>query len=222
MVKVNMLRFASASITKHYEERSVDGRSCNQCETCRDGPPHPSARGGLTIDSVRAATHERLAELLYGVGFYTRKSQYLKQTADICRDSYGGDIPDTLEGLMALPGVGPKMAYLVMNVAWEKVTGICVDIHVHRISNRLHWVGQPSGTTWQACLTPEETRKALEAWLPMSHWSEINPLLVGFGQQICAPVRPKCDMCKLTELCPSAFKSQSPSKQSPAKKSPRG
>ena len=126
------------------------------------------------------------------------------------RDTYEDDIPDTVENLCNLPGVGPKMAHLCMNIAWKKQSGIGkldielansylsndfltglffvmvgVDTHVHRIANRLGFTKKKGGTK-----NPEETRKALESWLPEDKWTEINWLLVGFGQQICKPVKP--------------------------------
>ncbi len=98
---------------------------------------------------------------------------------------------------MSLPGVGPKMAYLCMSAAWGRDEGIGVDVHVHRITNL--W-------GWHKTKTPEETRVALEAWLPKEKWHDINHLLVGFGQTWCPPVGRKCGECKLAEmgLCPSA------------------
>lgn len=90
---------------------------------------------------------------------FQRKATFIKQATEICKEQYKGDIPETLEGLLALPGVGPKMAHICMHAAWNVMTGIGVDTHVHRISNRLGWVKKPTKT-------PEDTRKALEAWLP--------------------------------------------------------
>ena len=78
--------------------------------------------------------------LIHPVGFHTRKAGYLRAAAKICVDQYAGDIPPDVKGLMALPGVGPKMSYLVMNVGWGVASGICVDVHVHRIAERLGWV----------------------------------------------------------------------------------
>lgn len=109
-------------------------------------------------------------------------------------DEYEGDIPSTIEGLTKLPGVGPKMGYLALKIAWNKVDGIGVDVHVHRICNRLQWVSTK---------TPEETRVALESWLPKEYWFHINLLLVGFGQQICGS-SPKCEQCKLKNNCPAS------------------
>lgn len=87
------------------------------------------------------------------------KAKHLKQTAKVLLEKYDGDIPDSVEGLCSLPGVGPKMAYLAMSCGWGHTVGIGVDTHVHRISNRLGWLPAPTKT-------PEQTRKALEAWLP--------------------------------------------------------
>lgn len=109
-------------------------------------------------------------------------------------EEYKGDIPDSIEGLLKLPGVGKKMAHLCMKSAWNVTTGIGVDVHMHRIINRLNWVPKPTKTA-------EETRVALEDWLPFELWNEINHMLVGFGQTICAS-KPKCDICKNTSICP--------------------
>lgn len=104
------------------------------------------------------------------------------------RDRFHGDIPDTIEGLTSLPGVGPKMAHLCMSAAWDVTLGIGVDVHVHRITNL--WA-------WHRTKTPEETRLALESWLPRDRWREINWLLVGFGQEVCRPVGRRCGDCDL-------------------------
>lgn len=110
---------------------------------------------------------------------------------------YGGDIPKTIDGLCKLPGVGPKMAHICMQVAWGEVPGITVDTHVHRISNRIGWVQKPTKTA-------EQTRVQLESWLPKEEWTDINYILVGFGQEICTSLRPKCDGCLNRNICPYA------------------
>ncbi|KAL5727159.1 DNA-(apurinic or apyrimidinic site) lyase [Ranunculus cassubicifolius] len=169
--------------------------------------------GLVTAEAVDQTDEETIKKLIYPVGFYLRKAANMKKIAKILLEKYGGEIPSTLEGLLLLPGVGPKMAHLVMHIAWNNVQGICVDTHVHRISNRLKWVRNTS--------TPEGTREALELWLPKEEWVPINPLLVGFGQTICTPLRPKCGMCSINHLCPAAFKeaiSNSPSTSRKAKK----
>ena len=152
---------------------------------------------GLTLENILAVEPTKLNEMIFVVGFHNNKTKYIKAAALILRDQYGGDIPDTIEGLMSLPGVGPKMAYLCLSAAWGRTEGIGVDVHVHRITNL--W-------GWHKTKGPEETRAALEAWLPKDRWHEINHLLVGFGQTICLPVGRKCEKCTLSEkgLCPSA------------------
>lgn len=152
---------------------------------------------GLTIENILAIDPVKLNELIYVVGFHNNKTRYIKATALILRDQYAGDIPDTVDGLMSLPGVGPKMAYLCLSAAWGRTEGIGVDVHVHRITNL--W-------GWHRTKGPEETRMALQGWLPRERWHEINHLLVGFGQTICLPVGRKCGECTLSKsgLCPSA------------------
>lgn len=105
--------------------------------------------GGLCLESILRIDEATLDNMIKTVGFHTKKASYIKRTAEILRDQYDGDIPSTIEGLTSLPGVGPKMGYLTLQVAWNKNIGIGVDVHVHRISNRLRWVKTD---------TPEETR----------------------------------------------------------------
>nr|CAD1819938.1 unnamed protein product [Ananas comosus var. bracteatus] len=173
-------------------------------------------KGLLDADAIVRTDEASIASLIYPVGFYQRKACYMKKVAQICLEKYGGDIPPSLDELLALPGIGPKMAHLVMIVGWNNVQGICVDTHVHRICNRLGWVFRPG--TRQKTLTPEETRVSLQTWLPKDEWAPINPLLVGFGQTVCTPLWPKCGICSINKLCPSAFK-ESSSPNSKAKKS---
>ncbi|XP_028297354.1 endonuclease III-like protein 1 [Gouania willdenowi] len=172
---------------------------------------------GCTVENILSTDDEKLGKLIYPVGFWRRKVNYLKLTTAMLQKDFGGDIPNSVEGLVRLPGVGPKMAHLAMDIAWDQVSGIGVDTHVHRISNRLGWLKKQSKN-------PEETRKALEEWLPREHWSEINWLLVGFGQQLCLPVNPLCSMCLNQHSCPSAHRS-SPAKRpkagSPPSPSPK-
>ncbi|CAL8332062.1 unnamed protein product [Merluccius merluccius] len=160
---------------------------------------------GCTIENILNTDDETLGKLIHPVGFWRTKVKYLKKTSLMLQQEFAGDIPDSVEGLVRLPGVGPKMAHLAMDIAWDQVSGIGVDTHVHRIANRLGWVKKPTKT-------PEETRKALEDWLPRELWSEINWLLVGFGQQMCLPVNPLCSMCLNQHCCPSAHKT-SPAKR---------
>ncbi|KAH6625128.1 DNA repair protein-like protein Ntg1 [Boeremia exigua] len=153
--------------------------------------------GGFNLESVLAIEPAELNGFINKVGFHNLKTKYIKQTAEILRDKFNSDIPDTIEGLVSLPGVGPKMGYLTLSAAWGRDEGIGVDVHVHRITNL--W-------GWHKTQNPEQTRAALESWLPKDKWHDINNLLVGHGQTICLPVGRKCGDCKLSErgLCPSA------------------
>jgi endonuclease-3 len=162
--------------------------------------------GGLTLQTILDIDPPRLNELIGAVGFHRRKTEYIKKTAVILRDQFKGDIPDSIEGLTSLPGVGPKMAHLAMSAAWDKTMGIGVDVHVHRIANLWGWVDSN---------TPEETRHQLEAWLPKDKWREINWLLVGFGQVTCLPRGRKCGDCYLSSkgLCRAAFMGDGPGKR---------
>ena len=153
---------------------------------------------GLTIDNIRKTSLEDLTELIHPVGFKNTKAKHIKKVVEILHEKYADDVPSDYTDILALPGVGPKMGLLMMSVAWNKTVGISVDTHVHRISNRLKWTGARN------TLSPEATRNALEDWLPREYWGEINGLLVGFGQQICKPIRPLCRECLNRTICPSS------------------
>lgn len=155
--------------------------------------------GSLSVDAVIAAEEATVSEAISKVGFWRRKTQYIKQAAQRLRDDFDSDVPKTVDELCSLPGVGPKMAFLALQVAWNLNLGIGVDVHVHRITNRLGWHQRPTKN-------PEETRLNLQSWLPKELHGEINHVLVGFGQTVCLPVSPKCDLCTLSSagLCPSA------------------
>jgi endonuclease-3 len=154
----------------------------------------------LTLKNILDVSPERLNELIRTVGFHNNKTKFIKAAAVILRDQYNSDIPTTADNLMKLPGVGPKMAYLCMSAAWGKHEGIGVDVHVHRITNL--WA-------WHVTKNPEETRIALQSWLPKDKWHEINKLLVGLGQTVCLPVARRCGECDLAGkgLCKSEIKS---------------
>ncbi|KAJ1947237.1 alpha,alpha-trehalase nth1 [Kickxella alabastrina] len=153
--------------------------------------------GGLTPKALSEAQTDLIHECVRRVGFWQRKSGYIKEAARTCLEQHDGDIPRTVTQLLSLPGVGPKMAYLAMQAAWQDNQGIGVDTHVLRISHRLGWVSD-------LARTPEATRHALESWMPKSLWREINPLLVGLGQTVCRGVGPKCGECPVSQYCPSA------------------
>lgn len=165
-------------------------------------PFEPGAPAGLNLNNMLHCPPAVLNELIGKVGFHNNKTKYLLQTAQILKDKFSGDIPPTIEGLVSLPGVGPKMAHLCMSAenGWNRVEGIGVDVHVHRITNYWGWNG-PKETK-----TPEETRMALQSWLPKDKWKEINWLLVGLGQSVCLPVGRRCGDCEvgLKGLCKAA------------------
>lgn len=141
--------------------------------------------------SMLALPLQKIEQAIYPVCFYRTKA---KSIHAICRrllDVYRGAVPDSIEELVTLSGVGRKTANLVVTVAFGK-PGICVDIHVHRISNRWGYVKTK---------TPEETEEALRRKLPKPHWITFNDLLVPYGQHLCQPVSPFCSQCKLTEYC---------------------
>ena len=134
---------------------------------------------------------EDIEKLIYPIGFYHSKAKYLKRLPDIVKELFEGRIPDTVEELVRLPGVGRKTANLVVAVAFGK-PAICVDVHVHRIMNRLGYVD--TGTTY-------ETEMLLRKKLPVKYWTTINSMLVAFGQNICRPVSPRCSICPVEKYC---------------------
>lgn len=152
---------------------------------------------GCTPEIIVNTPDDVLEQLIYPVGFRKKKVQYIKKASKILIEQYKSDIPRTLEDLCKLPGVGPKMGHICMRIAWNEVSGIGVDTHVHRICNRIGWVRKKTKT-------PEETRIDLEDWLPKHLWCDVNHLLVGLGQEICLPRFPKCESCLNRDICPSS------------------
>lgn len=162
-----------------------------------------------TKDNVTSAASKRLFKLadtsggmlklktldiqktIYPVGFYKTKSKRIKEICMLLIEEYGRKVPDDIDTLLKLPGVGRKTANLVVTLGYGK-PGICVDTHVHRITNRWGYVKTK---------TPFETEFALRKKLPRRYWLSINDLLVTYGQNICNPVSPKCSICKLYWFC---------------------
>ena len=134
----------------------------------------------------------QIEKLIYPVSFFRNKAVFVKATARAIAEKFGGRVPSTLEELITLPGVGRKTANLVLILAFKSTANICVDIHVHRISNRLGWV-----TT----RTPEETEQALYRVVPRPWWPLINLYLVTWGQNVCRPVYPRCHECAIARDC---------------------
>ena len=141
--------------------------------------------------SMGRLSQRKLERTIYPVGFYRTKA---KQIRGICKrllGDFGGRTPDSIEALLTLPGVGRKTANLVVTVGYRK-PGICVDVHVHRISNRWGYIRTN---------TPEESEEALRNTLPAQYWITYNDLLVPFGQNICQPLSPWCSRCRITKYC---------------------
>jgi endonuclease-3 len=143
-----------------------------------------------TMARLRANTIETL---IYPVSFYRNKARHLKATCRLLLERHAGQVPTTMAELVALPGVGRKTANLTLIVALRSEDNICVDTHVHRISNRLGWV---------ATRTPDETEQALYRTVARRWWPLINLYLVTWGQNVCKPLYPICGRCRLASLCP--------------------
>jgi endonuclease-3 len=141
---------------------------------------------------VKLETAE-IERLIYPVSFYRNKAVHVKQTCERLLSEYGGVVPDTMDELLTLPGVGRKTANLVRIIAHRRPDSICVDTHVHRISHRFGWVNTKS---------PEETERALYKVTEKRWWANINLYLVTWGQQVCKPVYPLCGTCAVQDLCP--------------------
>ena len=134
-----------------------------------------------------------IERLIYPVSFYRNKAEHVQACCRMLVERHGGRVPDTMEALVALPGVGRKTANLVLILAFASRRNICVDTHVHRISNRLGWVRTRD---------PEETEAALYEALPRRWWARTNLHLVVWGQNVCRPVRPRCGACAIARDCP--------------------
>jgi endonuclease III len=146
-----------------------------------------------TPRSMARLSVEEIETLIYPVSFYRNKARFVKATCEAIVRDFGGRVPSTLDEMVRLPGVGRKTANLVMILAFKSRRNICVDIHVHRLSNRLGWV---------RTLTPEQTEQALYAVLDRRWWPIVNLYLVTWGQNVCRPVYPRCGECILSRYCP--------------------
>jgi endonuclease-3 len=145
-----------------------------------------------TPEAVAKLTVRQIEKLIFPVGFYRTKAVYVRDAAKMLLSKFDGKVPGTLEQMVTLPGVGRKTANLVMILAFQSDENICVDIHVHRISNRLGWV---------RTRTPEETELALYRVMPQRWWPLVNQYLVTWGQNVCRPVYPRCQACVLVTMC---------------------
>ena len=145
----------------------------------------------VTPAAMSKLPEERIERAIFPAGFYRTKAKAIRKAARELVDRFGSRVPDTIEELLTLPGVGRKTANLVVTLAHNKA-GICVDTHVHRITNRWGYVKTK---------TPHETEQALRAKLPKKHWIAINTILVMHGQNICKPVSPLCSRCPVRRYC---------------------
>lgn len=146
-----------------------------------------------TPQTMAALPLRELERLIYPVSFYRHKARHVKACCRMLLDRFDGRVPATLDELVSLPGVGRKTANLVMILAFKSRQNICVDTHVHRISNRLGWVQ----TTM-----PEETEQALYRATEQRWWPLINLYLVTWGQNVCRPLSPRCGACAIAADCP--------------------
>ncbi len=144
-----------------------------------------------TPKKMQMLSPEKIRKTIYPVGFYRKKAKTIKTISKIIMNEYDGLVPDEIDELLKLPGVGRKTANLVVTVAYNK-SGICVDTHVHRITNRWGYVNTRS---------PFETEMMLRRKLPKNYWISFNDLLVTFGQNQCKPVSPNCRICKISKYC---------------------
>lgn len=135
--------------------------------------------------------HNILEQHLYGIGFYKVKAKHVKELSRILIEKYNSIVPNTLEELITLPGVGRKTANCILAYTFKK-PAIAVDVHVHRISNRLGWINTK---------TPAETEEQLKQITPQELWRNVNKLFVSHGQTICLPINPKCTLCPILQYC---------------------
>jgi len=149
---------------------------------------------GPDIQTLSGLTVKKIEKAIYPVGFYKVKAGRIRELCRVIITDYGSRVPDELDELLKLKGVGRKTANLVLTLGYGK-PGICVDTHVHRITNRWGYVKTK---------TPEQTEFALRAKLPEEYWLRINGLLVAFGQGICRPVSPLCSQCDIEKFCSKA------------------
>ncbi|GAB9474911.1 hypothetical protein Gpo141_00012026 [Globisporangium polare] len=214
-----------ALLSSQTKDQFTHAAMCRLHEQLRspDGTNDDSDSEGLTIAKVLTTSEGTLDALINSVGFHRKKAQQLKQIAETLDAGFEGDVPQSYAELVKLPGVGPKIARVVLLLAWNQVDGLIVDTHVHRLAQRLGWTldGVPGSLRKsgpEAIATPEDTRKSLEGWIPREHWGKFSLAVVGFGQNVCTAVNPKCASCPLADLCPSAFRMTSATKSKSTKR----
>ena len=150
-------------------------------------------KAARTPHAIARLTERRIEQLIYPVSFYRNKATHVRETSRILAEQFDSRVPSTMAELLTLPGVGRKTANLVLILSFESKRNICVDTHVHRISNRLGWV---------RTRTPEETEQALYTNTARRWWPYINLYMVTWGQNVCRPVYPRCRACVIRPYCP--------------------
>ena len=158
--------------------------------TTRDASMRLFEKAGNPKDMLKLS-EEEIAKLIYPVGFYRVKAKNILEVSKTIIDDYNGKVPDEIDELLKLRGVGRKVANLVVTEAFDKY-GICVDTHVHRISNRFGYVSTKK---------PEQTEFALRKKLPKKYWRVYNDTLVIYGQNLCKPINPLCNQCSVSKYC---------------------
>src|SRR4051794_26166981 len=146
-----------------------------------------------TPRAIAKLTVKQIEKLVYPASFYRHKAKHVKETCRLLVERFDSRVPGTMEELLMLPGVGRKTANLVLILSFKSLKNICVDTHVHRISNRLGWV---------RTRTPEETERALYAATAARWWPYLNLYLVTWGQNVCRPIYPRCGACVIRPYCP--------------------
>ncbi len=164
--------------------RTKDDVTLNASQRLLSAAPGPYEMVKLTEDEIAA--------LIFPAGFYKRKAMQIRTISEILIEEYDGRVPADAELMMKLPGVGIKTANLTLNLGFG-IDAICVDCHVHQISNRLGWISTK---------TPEESEKVLQTVMPRRFWIPLNELLVSYGQEVCTSVSPKCSLCPECSRCP--------------------
>lgn len=142
-------------------------------------------------EDINKLTVTQVEKLIYPVGFFRNKAKHLKQLPIVLKEEFNNTVPDNIDDLLKLPGVGRKTANLVVAVGFQK-PAMCVDVHVHRISNRLGYIKTK---------TPFESEMALRKKMPIKYWEKYNSMIVAFGQHLCTPISPHCSICPIKKYC---------------------
>ncbi len=146
---------------------------------------------GTSAEKIATLNPKTIEKAIYPCAFYKKKTQTIINISKILIEKYNSTVPNISKELLQLPGVGIKTANLTLNLAFD-IEAICVDCHVHQIANRIGWIKTQ---------TPEESEKALQKIMPKKYWICLNEMLVSFGQYICTPINPKCNICPIDNKC---------------------